>query len=104
MNRFKISTRLIILIGLMSLILIGIGLLGLFGLRQADHAIKTVYEDRTIPLGQVADIERMLLRNRLAIAVSIVTPTPETIQPNTAEIETNIATISRTWMPIWRAP
>ncbi|MDZ4074785.1 MAG: methyl-accepting chemotaxis protein [Hylemonella sp.] len=97
MNQFKISTRLTILIGLMSLILIGIGLLGLFGIRQADRAIKTVYEDRTIPLGQVADIERMLLRNRLAIAVSIVTPTPETIQPNTNEIEANIAAITRTW-------
>ena len=97
MNQFKISTRLTLLIGLMSLILIGIGLLGLFGISQSNAGLKTVYEDRTIPLGQVADIERLLLRNRLAIAVSIVTPTPETIQANTAEIEANIAAITKTW-------
>ncbi|KRI01023.1 methyl-accepting chemotaxis protein [Curvibacter sp. PAE-UM] len=97
MNQLKISTRLTILIGLMSVILIGIGLLGLFGISQSNAGLKTVYEDRTIPLGQVADIERLLLRNRLAIAVSIVTPTPETIQANTAEIEANIAAITKTW-------
>ncbi|MCZ8293482.1 MAG: methyl-accepting chemotaxis protein [Hylemonella sp.] len=97
MNKLKISTRLTILIGLMSLILVGIGLLGLFGISQSNAGLKTVYEDRTVPLGQVADIERMLLRNRLAIAVSLVTPTPETINPNTAEIEANIAAIGKTW-------
>jgi len=97
MNQFKISTRLIILIGLMSVILIGIGLLGLFGISQSNAGLKSVYEDRTIPLGQIADIERMLLRNRLAIAVAIVTPTSETIQPSTAEIEANIAAITKIW-------
>ncbi len=97
MNQLKISTRLTILIGLMSVILIGIGLLGLFGISQSNAGLKTVYEDRTIPLGQVADIERLLLRNRLAIAVSLVTPTPETITPNTADIEANIAAIGKTW-------
>jgi methyl-accepting chemotaxis protein len=97
MNKLKISTRLALLIGLMSAILIGIGLLGLFGISQSNAGLKTVYEDRTIPLGQVSDIERLLLRNRLAIAVSLVTPTPETINPNTADIEANIAAIGKTW-------
>ena len=97
MNQFKISTRLTILIGLMSVVLISIGLLGLFGISQSNAGLKSVYEDRTIPLGQIADIERLLLRNRLAIAVSIVTPTPETIQPSTAEIEANIAAITKIW-------
>ena len=97
MNKLKISTRLTILIGLMSAILIGIGLLGLIGISQSNAGLKTVYEDRTVPLGQVADIERLLLRNRLAIAVSLVTPTPETINPNTAEIEANITAIGKTW-------
>jgi methyl-accepting chemotaxis protein-1 (serine sensor receptor) len=97
MNQFKISTRLIVLIGLLSVMLTGIGLLGLYGIGQSNAGLRSVYEDRTIPLGQVADIERMLLRNRLAIAVSLVTPTPETIRPNTAEIESNITAINGIW-------
>ncbi|MDO8449601.1 MAG: methyl-accepting chemotaxis protein [Rhodoferax sp.] len=97
MNHLKISTRLIILIGIMSALLMAIGAIGLFGISKADDALKSVYEDRTKPMGQVAEIQRQLLRNRLAVAVSLVTPTPEVINPATAEIEANIAAIAKVW-------
>ena len=77
MNNFKISTRLIILIGIMSALLIAIGSMGLFGISQSNDALKAVYEGRTVPMGQIADIQSDLLENRLAIAVSLVTPTPD---------------------------
>jgi len=93
----KISTRLLILIGIMSSVLIAIGAIGLYGISMSNDALQTVYEDRTIPMGQIAEIQRNLLRNRLAIAVSLITPTPETINPNAAEVEANIAAISKVW-------
>jgi len=93
----KISTRLLILIGIMSSVLIAIGAIGLYGISMSNDALQTVYEDRTIPMGQIAEIQRNLLRNRLAIAVSLITPTPETITPNTAEVEANIAAIAKVW-------
>ena len=95
MNNFKISTRLIFLIGILSTLLIAIGSVGLFGISQSNEALKSVYQDRLIPTGQIAEIQRLLLRNRLAVAVSLVTPNPETINPNTAEVEANIAVISK---------
>ncbi|MDP2452004.1 methyl-accepting chemotaxis protein, partial [Polaromonas sp.] len=97
MNNFKISTRLLILIGLMSALLITIGGWGLYGVSQTNDALRSVYEDRTVPLGQVAVMQENLLRNRLAIANSLVTPTPEEIRKNTAEVEANIAEISKVW-------
>ena len=97
MNNLKISTRLVMLIGILSVLLMAIGSIGLFGINQSNAGLKTVYEDRTVPLGQVSEIERMLLRNRLAIAVSIITPIPEVINPNVAEIEANIAAIAKVW-------
>ncbi|MBA3057267.1 MAG: MCP four helix bundle domain-containing protein [Gammaproteobacteria bacterium] len=97
MNNLKISTRLILLISLLSVMLIGIGAIGLFGIARANDALKTVYEDRLIPAGQVSEIERRLLRNRLAIATSLVTPTPEVITPATAEVEANTAAIDKLW-------
>ena len=97
MNNFKISTRLIILIGIMSALLIAIGSMGLFGISQSNDALKAVYEDRTVPMGQIADIQSDLLENRLAIAVSLVTPTPEVIKTQTAAIEANIANTSKVW-------
>ncbi|WP_114969746.1 methyl-accepting chemotaxis protein [Rhodoferax ferrireducens] len=97
MINLKISTRLTILIGILSALLIAIGSVGLFGISHSNEALRSVYQERLIPTGQVAEIQKLLLRNRLAIAVALVTPTPETITPNTAEVEANIATISKVW-------
>ncbi|MBT9508509.1 MAG: Tar ligand binding domain-containing protein [Rhodoferax sp.] len=97
MNNLKISTRLTILIGILSVLLIGIGFIGLFGIVKSNDALQSVYEDRTVPMGQIAEIQRQLLRNRLAIATALVTPTPEIIGANTAEIEANIGVINKVW-------
>ncbi|MDP2257054.1 MAG: Tar ligand binding domain-containing protein, partial [Polaromonas sp.] len=63
MNNFKISTRLSVLIGIMSALLIAIGSLGLFGISQSNDALRAVYQDRTVPRGQMADIQENLRRN-----------------------------------------
>ena len=97
MNNFKISTRLLALIGLMSALMAGVGALGLYGIWKTNDALKSVYEDRLVPVGQLDTIVRAILRNRLAIAVSLVTPTPGEIAKNTAEVEANIELITKTW-------
>jgi len=97
MNNLKISTRLTLLIGALSLLILAIGGIGLYGISRANAALNSVYEDRTVPMGQVADIQRRLLRNRLLIANSLVTPTPDFIAKNAAEIEDNIAAIGKVW-------
>jgi hypothetical protein len=97
MNNLKISTRLIILIGSLSMLLLFIGTIGLFGISKANDALKTVYEDRTMPMGQIADINRMILRNRLLIAGNLLNPVPEEIAKDTAEVDANIAAIGKVW-------
>ncbi|HJV62120.1 MAG TPA: methyl-accepting chemotaxis protein, partial [Albitalea sp.] len=97
MNQLKISTRLLLLVGTLSALLVAIGAIGLTGIAQSNDALLSVYQERTVPMGQIAEIESRLLRNRLAIAVTLVTPTPEDIARNTAEIEANIAAISTLW-------
>ena len=97
MKNLKISTRLIILISLLSLMLIGIGTLGLVGIGQSNAALKTVYEDRTVAVGQIADINRLNLLSRLAIANSLLDPTPEEIAKDTATVDANIAAIGKVW-------
>jgi methyl-accepting chemotaxis protein-1 (serine sensor receptor) len=97
MNNFKISTRLIGLIGLMSALLMTIGGMGLFGLNQSNEAMRTIYEDRLVVAGQVAEIQNKLLETRLALAASLVTPTPEVVARNAAQVEANIAAIGKIW-------
>ena len=65
--------------------------------KKTEQYLKVVQQDRTIQLEQVAHIELLLLEIRLAIATALVTPTPEIISHNTAQVEENIAEIEQTW-------
>ena len=97
MNNLKISTRLIALIGLLSLLLIAIGGIGLFGISMSNAALKTVYEDRTAPMGQLSELQRLLLRNRLSLAMALHEATPEGMNKVIAEVEPNIAANNKIW-------
>jgi len=97
MNNLKISTRLMLLIGMLSALLAAIGALGMYGISQSNTALKYVYENRTVPTGQLGEIKTLLLRNRLAIANALITPTPEVIKERTAQVETNAAAIGKIW-------
>ncbi|MDP1771338.1 MAG: methyl-accepting chemotaxis protein [Methylobacter sp.] len=99
-NPFKCPTikcRLINVIGLLSVLIMIIGGMGLQGMGKANEGLRTVYEDRTVPMNQISAIKELTLTNQLRIAASLITPTAETIQKNTAEVEQNIAEISKTW-------
>ena len=48
-NNMTIKSRLIFVIGMLSLLLVGVGSLGLFGINQSNAGLKSVYEDRTVP-------------------------------------------------------
>jgi methyl-accepting chemotaxis protein-1 (serine sensor receptor) len=92
MNNLKISTRLMALLGLLSLLLLVVGGMGLFGIVKADDALETVYKDRVVPLQQLAEISRLMQRNELALANSVVFP--DEAHKDTAEVEANSAKIT----------
>ena len=97
MKNLKISTRLFMLIGIMSLVMLIIGLYGLRGLDQTNAGLKKVYEDSTVPLGTLADMQTLLLENRLAVLGMVINNTPEEIQQATSAFEKNKATIDKLW-------
>ncbi|MDY0743435.1 methyl-accepting chemotaxis protein [Paucibacter sp. R3-3] len=93
----KISTRLILLIAVMSALLIGVGLLGLSGMAASNAGLKTVYEDRTVVLGQLGDIQARMLMNANLISSATLAATPEAVARDGQEVEANIAEITRLW-------
>ena len=97
MNHLKVSARLTILIGVLSALLVAVGGLGLFGIRQSNDALRSVYEQSTLPAAQLGRINSLVLHNRLAVYAALVSPTPENIQQRSAEVESNIAAISKEW-------
>jgi methyl-accepting chemotaxis protein len=96
-THLSIKTRLTFIIGFLSLMMLIIGGLGLQGISKSNDGLRTVYEDRTIPMNQLAKIQKLLLTNRLRITASLINAVPGEVQKNTDEVEQNLAEISRVW-------
>jgi len=71
LKNITIKSLLLFVMGLLSLLLIGTGGLGLFSLDATDQSIKTVYEDRTVPLGNLNTVITELTINQLDLVSSI---------------------------------
>ena len=97
MNQIKISTRLGILIGALILVLLAVGAVGMRGMQGANAGLQTVYEDRTVPMGQLLDVQRLVLRNRGLIAHAIAIGTPEVIKSDAEQAKQNTEEINRVW-------
>ncbi|MFZ2300665.1 MAG: methyl-accepting chemotaxis protein, partial [Gallionella sp.] len=100
LNLFKnlnIKSRLVIVVAILSISLLAVGGMGILGMGKANEGLSTVYDNSVVPMEQISNIQKLLLDNRLRIAVSLVTPTPEAIRKNTEGVEQNIAEITRLW-------
>ena len=96
-KNLTVKMRLSLLIGMLAILLVGIGAIGLVGMQKANEGLRTVYEDRTIALGQIDDIQALLLENRLSITAAQADPTPDFIREKTEQVEKNIEKITKIW-------
>jgi methyl-accepting chemotaxis protein len=78
-NRFKIKSRLYLLAGTLSAVMLLVGLFGIRELGQAHNALKSVYEDNTVALSHISTVEAENLRIRLNLATLLLKPTREVI-------------------------
>jgi len=76
----SLKLRLISVLGLLSLLLVAIGVLGLFGMRKSNEGLRTVYETRTVSLDRITNIDRNIVRSRLALADAYANPSPDKVQ------------------------
>ncbi|MGE8402658.1 MAG: methyl-accepting chemotaxis protein [Delftia tsuruhatensis] len=97
MNNFKLSTRLTALIGFLSLLMIVIGAFGLYGISESNRRFKVVYEERLVALGDLLEVQRLLLRNRNAVSGAIAVHLPEYTQQKQQEIQININDVNKAW-------
>ncbi|MCX7180317.1 MAG: MCP four helix bundle domain-containing protein, partial [Proteobacteria bacterium] len=91
----SIKARLMMVIGMLSLLLVAIGGIGLYGMNKGNEALGFVYEDNTVSLAEFAQINRMVLRNRMLVYEMLLEATPEKIAKDGKEVEENIAEIGK---------
>ncbi|MFZ6801117.1 methyl-accepting chemotaxis protein [Undibacterium sp. Di24W] len=91
-----IKSRLIFVIGFLSLLMISIGALGLSSLATVNEALRTVYEDRLVAVGQLDSVIRGINRNELSIAKAI-SAEPAQIAKLMDEIDQTKNEVNKTW-------
>jgi methyl-accepting chemotaxis protein len=104
-SNLKISTRFMILIGLLSALLLAIGSLGLFGIGSSNDALKTVYEDNTVPLTHLGEIRQLMAETRAQLLLSFqhdqsspfAKMHDHPIDLHTAAVEANVERIAALW-------
>ncbi|MDP1557312.1 MAG: methyl-accepting chemotaxis protein [Nitrosomonas sp.] len=96
-NNMTIKSRLIIVIGMLSLLLAGIGGLGLYGMNQSNDALKSVYEDRAIPLADLALVLDRVQLVRLNAVIASNFRDIETAKQRAAMTAERDAEINNVW-------
>ncbi|MFZ2302006.1 MAG: methyl-accepting chemotaxis protein, partial [Gallionella sp.] len=104
-KNLTIKARLIYLITFLSVALAAIGFIGLRGMGQANDGLRSVYLDRAVPLGQLAEISDLMAENirQLHLASMHDSRLAESklhdhpISMHTDKVEKNIAEISKLW-------
>ncbi|MDC8784146.1 methyl-accepting chemotaxis protein [Roseateles koreensis] len=96
-RNLKLGPRLGLAFGSLILFLAVVTAVGLFGVSQAQGGLKTVYEDRTVALGQLAQVDHLMMRNRIVVMEIMRDPAPATLEQGNSELRANIDKVSKTW-------
>lgn len=93
----KISAKLVVLAGLLSLLMLALGGLGLYGLNASSQSLKTVYEDRTVPAVDLGEIGSLLQENEFLVAKALLLGDSSTFTETAKQIEDNEARVTKLW-------
>jgi len=97
MKNLRLSTRLALLSAVLIALILLTGGVSMLTMRATNDDLKAVYQDRTVPLGQLLDVQRLILRNRVAITRAAAIDSPDAMQAGLAEVEKNAAAIGTAW-------
>ena len=100
LNPFKnlsIKARLIVILGLLSALLLGVGMIGLVGMSRSNVAINSLYSDRVVGLRELSKVNNGVLRNRNAVLNMVVTPSEENITLLLDRVEKELLRINEAW-------
>ena len=96
LKNLTIKTRLIFVIALLSLASLAIGLTGLRDLHATNDALKTVYNDRLVALGQLSEVLSLIQQNQNALSKA-ASGQPEALPAAVEDVEKRIAAITGLW-------
>jgi methyl-accepting chemotaxis protein len=96
LKNLTIKTRLIFVISLLCLISLAVGLVGLRNLGMTNDALKTVYNDRVVAMGQLGEVLSLIQQNQNTLATA-ATGQPEQLPEAIGQVEQRIQAITAKW-------
>jgi len=100
LKNLSIKSRLSFVIAFLSVLLVGIGTLGVLSLNITNDALKSVYEDRVLALGQLERVASLINKGQILVAKSVASQLsafPEdvaVVDKNVAEVRAAIEEIT----------
>jgi len=97
MTTLKVSTRLALTMGVLVLLLLAVGALGLLALAHTNGALKTVYDDRVLPLGQISRMQALQTERQEALHEAVEKRDDTHVQQALATAQRTLAEQARLW-------
>jgi PAS domain S-box-containing protein len=93
-----LRARLITLVSVLGLFMLAIGLTGMLSTRDSNTRLKSIYEDRTVPLAQLSQINELMNKNALVLyEAALAGLTGKTVGDAAGSIAKNAETINKLW-------
>jgi len=93
-----LKARLITLVATLGLFMLTIGLTGILATRESNTRLRSIYEDRAVPLAQLLEINDRMANNTIVQYDAITNGrTGKPVGDVAGKVATNIAVISKTW-------
>lgn len=95
MSNLKISTRISLLIAVMGFVISIVSYMGISGMHETTESLRTVYEDRTVALGQLATVQRLVARNQYILAMAVYSSSKDEATKILEEFPGNVADVTK---------
>ena len=95
-KNLTIKSRLIFVIALLSLIMLAVGIGGLFSISTVNASLKTVYQDRVLALEQLDQVARRVSRSQFYIAKAVTSDAAQ-LSSDIENIDKNAAERDKAW-------
>ena len=96
LKNLSIKSRLVFVIGFLSILLITIGTIGLSSLSAGNTSLKNIYEKRLVPIGQLDLMVRMIDKNRMTVAESM-NGDPAVVIKKMDEVDKRVVEVNKQW-------
>ncbi len=93
----SVAAQLATSFGLLLVVLAMVSMAAWLGLGRTNAFMNTLYDDRVVPLGQLAEVQRTALRDRILVMDMIRNPEAANIAKRSKEIEANRSLAGKLW-------